>query len=536
MAKQERDAMDEAIVKARDQFGDGLSDIARAVGMSRGGVYKRLKKMNMLKEMVGGTVEGVGESPAELPAPGKVKRYIITSAQNNTHVNDKVWKNLLMLADHYEAEIIVGTFSYNQNAFGQMSVKRGTAKHDDKLWYDPKFADYMCDSRRELGNGLVYCGEMNILPTAVDPLSGLESYSQRRSAIFPHAKMAMRSVAIMKNEGVKLNYTTGTITLMNYIQKKAGLKGEFHHVYGALLVEVNSFGNWWVRQLEAQKNGRIQDLKVVVHNGKVTTDNRVEAITWGDIHAACIDEIVPQLAGQMLDELKPKYQFMHDIVEGVSINHHASMNPHDKFKAFLRGYDSVELEMLKTANVLWAYHRDGTKMVVVDSNHDNWLGRWLREHDYRRDPRNAMMFLEGQLETYKALANKDKTFNITEWALKYSVKTKANFAKAIAKVKFLLTDDSFKTCGNGIENGMHGHLGPNGARGTPGNLKDIGRRANTGHTHSAGIFDGLYVAGCSNNLDMGYNKGPSSWSHSHIITYPSGKRCIVTMYASQWRA
>jgi hypothetical protein len=79
---------------------------------------------------------------------------------------------------------------------------------------------------------------MNILPTANDPLEGLETYSQRKSAIFPHAKMAMRSVATMKHEGTKLNFTTGTVTQMNYIQKKAGLVGEHHHVYGAVLVEV----------------------------------------------------------------------------------------------------------------------------------------------------------------------------------------------------------------------------------------------------------------------------------------------------------
>jgi hypothetical protein len=83
---------------------------------------------------------------------------------------------------------------------------------------------------------------------------------------------------------------------------------------------------------------------------------------------------------------------------------------------------------------------------------------------------------------------------------------------------------------------MHGHLGPNGSRGTPQNLNKVGRRANTGHTHSAGIWNGLYVAGTSSTLDFGYNKGPSSWTHSHIVTYPNGKRTIITVYAGKWRA
>ena len=94
-------------------------------------------------------------------------------------------------------------------------------------------------------------------------------------------------------------------------------------------------------------------------------------------------------------------------------------------------------------------------------------------------------------------------------------------------------DESLKIAG--IEHGMHGHLGPNGARGNPKNLRTAGK-ANTGHTHSAGIVDGVYTAGVYGELDMGYNKGLSSWSHSFIITYPNGKRTICTIKDGRaWR-
>jgi hypothetical protein len=83
---------------------------------------------------------------------------------------------------------------------------------------------------------------------------------------------------------------------------------------------------------------------------------------------------------------------------------------------------------------------------------------------------------------------------------------------------------------------MHGHTGVNGARGSPAGYRKMDTKANTGHTHSAGITDGVYTAGVSGKLDMGYNKGPSSWSHSHIITYPNGKRSIITTKAGKWHA
>src|SRR3546814_337856 len=83
---------------------------------------------------------------------------------------------------------------------------------------------------------------------------------------------------------------------------------------------------------------------------------------------------------------------------------------------------------------------------------------------------------------------------------------------------------------------MHGHLGPNGARGGAAAFAKMGRKANVGHSHQAGIYDGIFTAGTSSNLDMGYNRGPSSWSHSDVLTYKNGKRTIITHWNGKWRA
>jgi hypothetical protein len=526
------DAVDVQIMEAIDVVGTGLTDLSRETGLSRSTIYYRLKKMGADKPISAGSIRGTAEKSAELPKPGRIKRYILTSAQNNTKIHEAVWESLLTLAKYYDAAILIGTFSYNQNAFGSMATKRGTEKHDKDLWYDERLKPYFADERIRLAEGLVWCGEMNIMPTAENPLSGLETYSGRKSAIVPHAKIAMQSVAAMKGEGVKFNYTTGTVTQMNYIQKKAGQKGEHHHTYGGLLVEVNADGAWFVRQIEATKEGVICDLDIRVEGTKLTRKNRVEAITWGDIHAACVDENVTTSAlgaDGMMDTLKPRYSFIHDIFEGVSFSHHTADNCHAKFSAHLRGYDSVQCEVNTTAHVLSSYLRKLTQTVVVDSNHDSaWLARWLREHDYRRDPVNAVFFLQMQLAFYEAMERKEK-LNLTRWALQI-------FPRQLGEVKFLGPDESFRTCGGLIENGQHGHLGPNGARGTAQNLNRVGRRANTAHSHSAAIVNGLYVAGTSSDLDMGYNVGPSSWSHSHIITYPTGKRTIITVWDGRWRA
>jgi len=522
------------IAELFNKYGGNITAIAQEMGLARGTIHHHIEKMGGIKRPIAaGSVKGIIEEPAKFPVKGQVKRYILTSAQNNTFVNKPFWKNLKALAEHYDAKIMVGTFSYNQNAYGPLSVKAGTcmaskSKEEEEPWFDPEVEPYIVDKRVELGEGLVWCGEMNIIPTAEDPLSGLETYSHRKSAIFPHVKLAMRSVATMQGEGTKLNYTTGAVTLKNYIQKKAGLKAEHHHAYACLVVEVNHDGNWWVRQVgAAHSECELQDLDVIVVDGKVTTGNSIESVTWGDIHATIIDPVVEKISLEMLDYLKPNTQFLHDIMEGASVNHHTVKNNHERFKVYLRGLSNVESELKQTLDKVKEYSREWCKTLVVDSNHDSWVMRWLQEHDYRNDPQNAVFFLEAQLATYKAIQEGNERFHLLEWALqKYGCPK---------DIQFLRTDESYIICNGKIECGMHGHLGPNGMRGTPQNLRRVGRRANTAHTHSCGIYDGLYVAGTSTKLNWGYNVGPSSWSNSHVITYKNGQRAIITVWQGQWR-
>lgn len=84
--------------------------------------------------------------------------------------------------------------------------------------------------------------------------------------------------------------------------------------------------------------------------------------------------------------------------------------------------------------------------------------------------------------------------------------------------------------------GKHDDLGPNGARGSVINIARTGEKSNICHSHSAGITHGCYQVGTFSLLDMGYNTGPSAWSHSAIITYTNGKRAVLTLRAGKWRA
>lgn len=490
------------------------------------------------KDMAAGKERAESRKEA-LPEPGKIKRYILTSAQNNTYVHKMFWANLKAMAKHYDAKIMVGTFSYNQNAFGKLAVKNNTAKPTEKeLWFDPQIEEYITDCRIELAPSLFWCGEMNIQPTDENPLSGLESYAHGASAVFPHTKIEMRSIPVPEGTPVKFNYTTGTVTLMNYIQKKMGLKAEHHHRYAFLIVEVDSEGNWWVRQVAARKNGRvIQDLNVLAVDGEIEeTSAPVEAITWGDLHATNAQPEVVAASLKMLDQLHPRYQFLHDVMEGVSINRHYIKNapvPHLYFHRWLRGLHRVEDELKCTKKVIEQYLRPWCQTVAPDANHDaKWIEYWLNKYDYRYDPANAELFLRLQLFMYEQirLGKFPKGVNLMQHVMENETGLRPG------SVKFLLPDESF-TVGE-VECGQHGHLGPDGKFGSPANLSKLGKKMTTAHTHSTGIYHGLYVGGTSSRLTAGwdYTVGPSSWSWSHVIQYKNGQRTVLTMRLVKGRA
>src|SRR5271157_2088205 len=501
----------EKVAEAYKRKKGNIRATAKELGISRSSVRRKLESTGLMKKpLVGGTKLGVTAETREHAKPGTIKRYILTSAQNNTHVHEELLLNLEALAAYYNAEIIVGTYTYNQNHYGQLSVKKGTDKpQEKKLWYDPAIEKYIKDYRIELGKGLVWAGEYNALPTNVNPLAGLESYTGRASAIFPHAKLAMRSIATMQGKGVKLNYTTGTVTQRNYIQKREGVIAEFHHIYGALLVEVDENGHWWVRQLNQDEGtGTLQDLNILVKDGAIVSKEAgVEAITHGDLHGTMADPEAVKLALDMVDTLVPNYQFLHDVMEGAAVNPHERKAgaTHERYYTWLRGYANLQVELADTAGLLEIFNRPFCETVVVDSNHDDaWIKRWLREYDYRKDPPNTEIFLALQSYLYgeincNAGPKMVRDINILEYALHV-------FGGLVPKFKFLKADESFLTCGKKIENGMHGHYGPAGKFGNPLELSKMGRKANTAHTHSTGIYNGLYVAGTLSKLRWDYTK------------------------------
>lgn len=482
------------------------------------------------KPMFGGRLRTKDVERKELDG----KRFVFTAAQNNTELHDDFWNALQTFCAEKDAQLIVSKFAYNKNGWAYHNGA-DTTKDDKELWYDPRILPYVLDEQVKVARGLVFCGELDILPTQIFPLTGLDNYTGTNSAIIPHAKMQMRSLATMKHDPAKFLYSTGTVTKRNYIERRAGQVASYHHVYGAIYVEVADDGAWFVRQLNSDDNGLFFDLDRAYGPNWSAPSSQFGRpnVNLGDIHIEKSDPAAMTGAIEMMRTLNPANVFLHDLIDFEARNHH---NKKDKFFLVNQQFNrnpSVEAGMAQAAQFLAGLVMllPDTTFYVVRSNHDVAFKKWLREGAGFIDPPNERYWHEMNAKLLLSI-ELGSEMDIYKHALELAA-LKTGVLDQVKKVKFLQEDESLVL--NGIEYGMHGHLGCNGARGNPKAFRELGRRANTGHTHSAGIIDGVWTAGVLATLDMGYNQGPSSWSHSNIVTYPNAKRTIITQRGSRWR-
>lgn len=468
------------------------------------------------------------------------RKFLFTGAQNDAPIHAPFWENLRAFAAHIGAEIVVGPWTYETSWFNENSPS--------SRQYAAEIADYIAFGQMEIGGNFIFAGEMNTLPTAARPISDLVTYSRGRWAVFPHAKLQLKSVP-STDPHVQAHQvmTTGAVTQPKVIPRKAGIKSIFHHVIGATLVEFDYAGDVFCRQISAADDGSFYELDVFVSGGRVTTGHRVKAVVCGDAHVRKLDhynalatfgfgtDTLSTYTDSIVDTLKPEMVLLHDVFDNESRNHHHQNDNAYSYEMAIRRRDNVADEVAGVAAFLRRVRRS-TNPVVVESNHDLGLERYVREGRYRNDGVNVRYGL--QLEDQYLAAREDQanaldsgrpapSFSLLEAAARDCCDD------GLSGVHWVHDGSSFII--DGVECGHHGFRGANGAKGTISGFARMGRKMSIGDKHSPEIMDGVYCAGTM-NLHHGYNKGPSSWAVTHIVQYPNGKRTLITLQKGKWRA
>jgi hypothetical protein len=362
---------------------------------------------------------------------------------------------------------------------------------------------------------LVALADIKIQPTAVNPLQGWLTVSGSDSAILGHTKVALQSVPTKVGDPAKLVMTTGACTVPSYSDTNAGAKGHHHHCLGAVVVEIDGKHSH-IRHILGAHDGSFIDLDMEYTRHGVSEAARASVLTMGDIHAYQVDQKALVATEKLAARISPVAICAHDVLDFSSASHHAGY--FERYRLHSNGRNSVLKELEVTAGVLDRIAGWADETVMIGSNHHQHMEQWLAKHENALDLENALVFHETKSAMLRAIHEGSYLDPFQHWM--------DQLMREPQRLKWLKPGEHFIR--HKIDFSSHGHKGPNGARGSTKAFANIGAKTVTGHSHSPAIIDGAYTVGTTSKLKLGYNlDSPSSWHHSHCITYANGKRTLI---------
>lgn len=469
------------------------------------------------------------------------KRFIITWAQNDTPVHERFLLNIQSYSKKINADIhvIAGRYKNPTSVFTDKS-------HDS--WHEPVLK-YLDAARHNVHKYLSIMSDVKVQPTAVNPMTGMQGMSGENSCIFGSPKVQMEMIPVLEGCKPKMMLTTGACTVNNYTDSKAGKKGEFHHTIGFVIVEIKDDETFYARQVTADDNGDFIDLfydvkfegdlvdldfrdeefptiaegewktanfgadpVTWVGNTNITKIKEIEACVVGDLHFGNEDKDVVDTTFKLLDILNPSHVILHDVFDGSSISHHEMKDPFAQYRKEVKGTNDLDSEINYMMTQLKRF-KQFENVVIVRSNHDDFLDRWLKNEDWKKQPtpKNSMAYMNYSQRLLRQYAESDKVSGIIPELINESIP------------EFITLGRSDSYIVSGWELAQHGDIGSGGSRGSIQQFRKLNTKIITAHSHSPGRKDGALAVGTSTKMRMGYNIGPSNWLQSHVIIHTNGK-------------
>lgn len=442
----------------------------------------------------------------------KKKKFVITTAVAEASAHHGFLKALKTYCDKNDAQIVVMPCESTTNSF-----ENKTATFD-KVFFDSKYMFVTEDTK--LNNNLSLCS-IQVSAKQIKPITGLSRIGSREgSYVFASPKQFLEYIPSGNSREKSYSIMTpGACTVPQYytetyVSKRLSYIADYDHTIGAIIVELDGKNHFHFRQIQADQDGSFIDLgKMYHHDGKIT---QVETnIVFGDLHGIHHD---PKAVNAMLkfvksSKLKIGSVYLHDIFDGYSISHHIK-DIAEKQTRSINNKNKLSDELVETFNLVKHIESSTkpSKVVVVKSNHDEFLTRYLSSGRYVEDPENHYLSLKIATAQFEGE-------DVIKRGFESVGKTVPN------SWEFLGRGDTSEI--GGVECGSHGDLGLNGARASLNSLEKVYGDCVIGHNHSAAIQRGVFRVGTMTLLDMGYNRGPSSWTQTNCLVYGNGQRQLV---------
>jgi len=457
------------------------------------------------------------KSDKEVNKISKSSRIVVTSAQNNTPVNQKFLGALETFCDKMKAELIIVPVRYKNND-GEPTV------------YPIEIHPYLCENLIKLERSDVkILGNLKISPTAENPLSGIDPMSKGNTLVIAHPQVALKTLPQHSNKYPPFLITTGSVSERNYIQSKVGFKAEFNHSMSGLLIESGEDGCYFVRHLNFDGEG-FCDLGTYYQDGVVSEMTTLGLVT-GDEHVIFGDPLVAKATylddDSLVNTLKPEIIVRHDVLDCYSVSSHHKKNVFTKYAKWKSGYNDIKEELDQTIQFINDTTPEFSKTWIVSSNHNEHLLRWLNECDPKDEPWNALIY---HYLMYNVLLETDMGSSGAEYPDPFAL-----YAKRILKPNVEFVGRTSDAIIGDIHVGYHGDVGSNGSKGSRAQFSILPLKTIIGHSHSPGITRNCYQVGTSSKLKLEYNSGPSSWHQAHCLIYGNGKRQLVFILNGKYR-
>lgn len=438
----------------------------------------------------------------------KTNVAVITTAVTESTVDVKFLKNL-------------ETFCKEKN--GQLLILPSLITGKSQYTLDPILAD-KCIVFEEvnLRSSFTILGLRNTART-VDPTTGLPRAGQRGgSVVAASPKQRLKYVATGIDKLPNALMTTGAITKPNYsvkhLQKdKGSYLAELDHVMGAIIVEFDG-DTYHFRQIQADEDGSFIDLNRQYKNGKSKKVSS-EALVMGDWHVGDTSPLAREASIEQIKYLLPRYVILHDVADFLSINHHVIGKEITLGQFADKAKLSLKEDLKSIVKELTTLSKLTDNLVIVKSNHDEFLDRYLNEGRYLKDSHNHILALELALAMAKG-----------EDPLRYGLEM---FGLNINNIIWLKRDESFKVFD--IECGAHGDKGSGGQKGSVNAMEQAYLKSVSGHTHTPEIMRGVYVVGTNTATNPHYGVGPSSWMNTNCNLTKNGCRQLINSIKGSWK-
>lgn len=444
----------------------------------------------------------------------RCRDFIVTSAVNNCAALPEFVEACRRWADERRGRFLATRVRY-KNPHTQREVDQ--TQPDE--WWDPSLEPYLLDEEIRPHERLSIM-TTKIQATANNPLPPrMLALTRERSAVFGHPQLAMRTVPTPQHKLPKLMYTTGACTAKAYSDTLTGEVGAHHHTYAAVIVEVRG-DRYHMREVRWDGEWFIDYGEQWSGTGREQAPAAL-ALVLGDVHVPKQDrKTMRALFGPrgLYEETKPAELVLHDLSD------HPALNPHEsgRLSAAARWRASLADERDAVAAFLNSLPRDA-RVTVVRSNHDDFLLRWLQRGDPA--PRDARLYHELAAALLQSAERGEGMPNplplLVAGLLERDVRW-LDYAESHSIAGILLN--------------LHGHAGPNGARGTPQNMAGLGVRFICGHVHSPWIWQGGVWVGLTGEYDQGYNmRGPGGWLHTCALIHANGKTQMAHEIGGRFR-